>query len=81
METIIQIAQQLAWLGSAFHTSENGSVGRSEAQISARTNHPPFMFNIDFATGALEEKSCWHGLFSNPVIAYNFPIPRMYHFN
>jgi hypothetical protein len=76
METIIQIAQQLAWLGSALRTSESGSVGRSEAQISACTNHPPFVFNIEFATGALEEKSCWHGLFSNPVIAYNFPIPR-----
>jgi len=66
----------LAWLGSALRTSESGSVGRSEAQISPWTDvtHAS-VFNIEFTTDALEEKSCWHDLFSNPVIAYNFPIP------
>jgi hypothetical protein len=33
------------------------------------------MFEIKFTMDALEAESCWHVLFSNPVIAYNFPIP------
>jgi hypothetical protein len=78
-ESIIQIAQQLAWLGSALRTSESGSVGRSEAQISAWTNNLPAIFEIEFATDGLEEKSCWHDLFFNPVIAFNFPISSRDH--
>jgi hypothetical protein len=78
-ESIIQIAQQLAWLGSALRTSESGSVGRSEAQISAWTNNLPAIFEIEFATDVLEEKSCWHDLFFNPVIAFNFPISSRDH--
>jgi hypothetical protein len=78
-ETIIQIAQQLAWLGSALRTSKSDSVGRSEAQISAWAMNSPAVFEIEFATNALEEKSCWHTLFCNPVIAYNFPIPSRDH--
>jgi hypothetical protein len=79
-DNIVEIAQQLAWLGSVLRTSPSGQVSRSHCQISPRSLMSEHMaFSMEFIVTPLEldEKSCWHELFFNPVIAYNFPIdPR-----
>jgi hypothetical protein len=75
---IVEVAQQLAWLGSALRSSPNGEVGRCQYQLSP--NYPEFegdtSFLIKFLVSPLEaqERSCWHALFFNPVVAYDFPL-------
>ncbi|TVY88680.1 hypothetical protein LAWI1_G006923 [Lachnellula willkommii] len=76
-DVIIEVAQQLAWLGTALRTSQYDRVARSECQIYPQmSNRETFRFGIKFSVHPLleEEKSCWHGLFFDPVIAYGFPI-------
>ncbi|KAH8804538.1 chromatin remodelling complex Rsc7/Swp82 subunit-domain-containing protein [Xylogone sp. PMI_703] len=75
---IVEIAQQLAWLGSVFQTSPHTSPGRSECQMLYQPAdfYDDTRFEMKFSVVPLadEESSCWHSLFLNPVIAYNFPI-------
>jgi hypothetical protein len=75
LQILLEIGQQLAWLGSALRTSDTSQVGRSEAQILPLG---PFSsdFQINFTVYPLKESevSCWHNLFVNPVIACGFPI-------
>jgi hypothetical protein len=78
---IVSIAQQLAWLGSALRTSDTKYIGRSQAQLVhlPKTQSPEVVwFELHFRTDLPpdDERICWHDLFFNPVIAYNFPIPK-----
>lgn len=59
-------------MGSALRTSTSGQISRSHCYISGTFS----AFNIGFVETPLGdgEKSCWHALFFNPVIAYNFPM-------
>ncbi|TVY45349.1 hypothetical protein LOCC1_G005972 [Lachnellula occidentalis] len=76
-DTIVEVAQQLAWLGTALRTSHDCNVARSECHIFGQD----LSFQLQFTVFPLEkdEKSCWHGLFFNAVIAYGFPINRRNH--
>jgi hypothetical protein len=73
---VVKIAQQLTWLGSALGTSDNGSVGRSRAQICRGLDVFESSFDINFFTDSMpqDQTSCWHSLVVNPLIVYNFPI-------
>jgi hypothetical protein len=75
-EEIIQIAQQLAWLGTALQHSHSGELAYSSSKIVPTATASP-IFYLTFDTRPLEEnrKCCWHGLFAAAVIAEGFPIP------
>ena len=74
MATLVEVAEQIAWIGSAMRTSDNGSVQYSD---------PIFDFNrLRFRTAPLmdcESQSCWIGLFTNAVIARGFEVPPREH--
>ncbi|KFZ19687.1 hypothetical protein V502_03498 [Pseudogymnoascus sp. VKM F-4520 (FW-2644)] len=74
-ETIIDIAQQLAWMAAALRTSDCDRVHYSKVAICDATGDSSD-FDITFAIEPLpeEEESCWFPLFLNPVIAFGFPI-------
>jgi hypothetical protein len=75
-QDVVEIAQQLTWLGSALGTSNTGSVERSRAHICRGLDAVRTSFDINFFTDSLPEgeTSCWHSLVVNPLIVYNFPI-------
>ncbi|KAG4443521.1 hypothetical protein IFR05_000994 [Cadophora sp. M221] len=71
---IVEIAQQLVFLGSAFATSPTNKIARSYGHISvSRTGEVSISFKVDELPS--QETSCWHDLL-NPVIVENFPIPK-----
>jgi hypothetical protein len=74
----VEVAQQLAWLGSAIQTSPYGEVGRSQCHISDENigYGPCFLMWFYITPIEVNESSCWHELFVNPVIAHNFPIEK-----
>ncbi|KFY86148.1 hypothetical protein V500_07837 [Pseudogymnoascus sp. VKM F-4518 (FW-2643)] len=74
-ETIIDIAQQVAWMAAALRTSDCNRVQYSKVAILDITGNNS-EFSITFAIEPLlkEEESCWFPLFLNPVIAFGFPI-------
>jgi hypothetical protein len=76
-QSLLELGQQLAWLGSALRTSDSNQVGRAEAQIFP-CGSALSAFRIRFAVCPLKENevSCWHNLFVNPVIACGFPISK-----
>lgn len=89
--TIAEIAEQLAWLGSALRSSpyENGvavcvpqidiDYATSSEDTCCKTEiHCTLKFHIEpQAEGPLDQKCvCWHKLFRNPVIVRGFPVPR-----
>ncbi|PQE07314.1 pfs domain protein [Rutstroemia sp. NJR-2017a WRK4] len=74
---VVEVCQQLAWLGSAIQTSPSGRVGRSHFRMVQQDDFgtsPRFLMEFSVTSLGDEENSCWHDLFFNPVIAYNFPI-------
>lgn len=74
---VVEIGEQIAWLGAALRASENGQIGRSQVEILAREKQYDIEFDVRFVSDSLPEgeKSCWHDLFVNPVIVHGFPIP------
>jgi len=72
---IIQIGQQLAWLGSALQHAPSGEVAYSNVRVSSDAIEKLY-FNLTFDISPLEKdpKGCWYGLFSTAVIAKGFPI-------
>ncbi|KAH7312038.1 hypothetical protein BKA65DRAFT_600911 [Rhexocercosporidium sp. MPI-PUGE-AT-0058] len=70
---IIEIAQQLVFLGSALMTSNTGEITRSQGSVCIA---PDGSIDITFCLGDLapSQTSCWQDLFVDPVISYNFPI-------
>jgi hypothetical protein len=73
---IVEIAQQLAWLGSALRTSPSGQVAGSQCHIYPRDPGASFVMQFSVTPLGDEEKSCWQELFFNPVIVYGFPIEK-----
>ena len=78
---IVDVVQQLAWMGAALRTSADGQVQYCEPkleQVTKAKRGEPAAFNITFEVGSFgeEDQSCWLPLFVNPVIARGFPIPE-----
>ena len=80
-ETIIEVAEQLAWLTAAFRSRPEG-VNLSDVNFISTKG---MQFYIE--AGALTEVSnvtptsdtCWHRLVRNVAIAHGFPIPPRSH--
>jgi hypothetical protein len=76
-ETIIELAQQLAWLTAALRSSTTGAV-LSEVDFFAIKETEFFIEPGSLLTlsQTIPEKGpCWHGLVRNVSIANGFPIP------
>ena len=69
------MTQVLAWIGTAFQTSDFKQVQYSEPRITPLS---PCHFSMEFFQTSLvdAERTCWLPLFYNPVIAKGFPIPH-----
>ncbi|EON69931.1 hypothetical protein W97_09196 [Coniosporium apollinis CBS 100218] len=73
---LVELAQQLAWIGAALSPSPFGeATAYSEAKI-AKTDSGPLEFELDFHFNPLHsaETSCWLPLFCGASIAHGFPI-------
>ncbi|KID99359.1 Pfs domain protein, partial [Metarhizium majus ARSEF 297] len=90
-ESIAEIGEQLAWLGSALRSSPyQTGIAVVNAFVSGMwmspanwgTRRSEFSCNINFNLDAVDGTSeipngqCWHDLFRNPVIVKGYPIPR-----
>jgi hypothetical protein len=85
---IIEIGQQLAWLGSALRPSApSNNISSSEPRISILSG-PDATFKLYFEVKEIEASpgesgvngTCWQPLFRNPVIVKGYPIvARNYH--
>ena len=78
---IVEIVQQLAWMGAALRTSANGVVQYCQPNLvdvsKARGALEPADFIISFTMSSIgaKDQSCWLTLFANPAIARGFPVP------
>ncbi|KAI0890573.1 uncharacterized protein GGS22DRAFT_15409 [Annulohypoxylon maeteangense] len=86
-EFVVEIGEQLAWLGAALRPSppDNGIVhctpviSFSDARPSSENWN---LIQIDYKIENCETKSrdengqCWHNLFANPTVVRGYPIPR-----
>jgi hypothetical protein len=77
IKTIIDVLQQLAWLGAALRTSRSDRIEYAIPVVTAQGDEMP-IFDVGFNFKPLHEQEafCWHPLFSNPVIVSGFPISR-----
>ena len=72
---IIDIAQQLAWLGTAYRVPNEGRFARSGFVIHRVQDPLVFKFSLLPLRNIKETlQACWHLLFTNGVLAYGFPI-------
>ncbi|KAL8347836.1 hypothetical protein RB601_002860 [Gaeumannomyces tritici] len=86
-ETIVQVAQVLAWLGAALRCSRykdqpqaTCSVALLTASRSSWAKMPRISCKISFGymelpTPRFSLGQCWHGLFRKPFVVKGFPIP------
>ena len=74
IEDIVDTAQQLAWIGAAFRTSQPNSLQYSEAKMTGGRG----VFSMVFHSKPLPKDtfSCWYQLFTDPVIVRGFPVPK-----
>ncbi|OJD39051.1 pfs domain protein [Diplodia corticola] len=80
-DLLIELAQQVCWLGASLRESSSGSpTTYCEANIANRrlVGIEGPIFDISFTTRPLHstEAPCWLSLFDNAMIAYKFPIPE-----
>ncbi len=80
-DIIVDVVQQLAWMGSALRTSSDDRVQYCEPKLERALKaegSEPAMFNVTYEMSSLgeEDRSCWFPLFTNPVIARGFPVPK-----
>ena len=81
-EDIVDVFQQLIWMGAALRTSQDGRVQYcipKLEEIPRKRERESAGFNVtfDMTSPGEEDRSCWFPLFINPVIAYEFPTaPR-----
>ena len=84
-DIIVEVVQQLAWMGAALRTSRDGRIQYCESKLEGvlkAKGVKTAIFNLTFAMSwpDEEEQSCWFPLFTNPVIAHGFPTaPRNDH--
>ncbi|CAG7566014.1 unnamed protein product [Fusarium equiseti] len=81
VETITEVAQQLAWLTAAFRSCPEG-VTLSDVDFIATKRMQFFieagaLTNVSVVTPTPD--TCWHRLVRNVVIAHGFPIPPRSH--
>ncbi|KAL4887676.1 hypothetical protein BJY04DRAFT_225564 [Aspergillus karnatakaensis] len=84
-QSVIALAQQLAWVGAAFRSSPDESrlalCQPALTQIESDDTGSP-RFRVDYNMKVQDESApilngrCWHGLFKSPAIATGFPIRR-----
>ena len=84
LDIIVSAVSQLAWMGTALRTSADGRVQYCEPkleEVSMAKEAEPVVFNVTFVMSSPGERdqSCWLPLFSNPVIARGFRIPKREH--
>ncbi|KAF6220730.1 hypothetical protein HO133_003163 [Letharia lupina] len=77
-DIVVDVVQQLAWMGAALRTSGDGRIeycdSKLEAVLRARGVAPAILkLTFDMNSPSGEDQSCWFPLFTNPVIAYGFP--------
>jgi hypothetical protein len=78
-EEIIEVAQELAWLGAALQHSPTSDLTYSQARIQQVASiSSKLVFDLHFDTGPPEKdiQACWHKLFSSAVVAEGFSIPK-----
>ncbi|KAL2869911.1 5'-methylthioadenosine/S-adenosylhomocysteine nucleosidase [Aspergillus lucknowensis] len=81
---LIEIGQQLAWLGAALQSAPDNRIAycRPVLAHASPTLMTDWRYELKFtfqhgqSGQPLRKGRCWHGLFSNPVVVYGFPIRR-----
>lgn len=74
-DDIIQVAQQLAWLGATFRIPIEGKLARSEFTIHSTEDPSTFHLKLlPLKEVRTSMSPCWHPLFAGGVLAYCFPI-------
>ena len=78
--TIVDVVQQLTWMGAALRTSKDGRVQYCESKLQevGKAKGVKAIFNLTFDnySPGEDDQSCWFSLFTNPVIAQGFPTAR-----
>lgn len=52
-QTVVEVAQQLAWLGCVLRTSQTSQIGRSQARLCTREGATEAEFELEFEVDAL----------------------------
>lgn len=79
---IVEIGQQLAWLGAALQSSPDDRIVYCRPEMNNHTFMGNLLYELKFTfrhgqSGQPPRNGrCWHSLFSNPVVVYGFPIRR-----
>lgn len=90
--SIAEVAQQLAWLGAALHSSSlDQGVSCCTPYVHADIGSyslPGVSFPLDLIfrvtfrlgtkveTGTVTNGQCWHDLFRNPILVTGYPVPE-----
>ena len=76
-DVIVDVVQQLAWMGAALRSSAGGRVQYCEPKLAEASGATgvELVLDITFAMSSPgeEDQSCWLSLFKDPVIAHRFP--------
>ncbi|OKL58696.1 hypothetical protein UA08_06282 [Talaromyces atroroseus] len=76
---IVEIGEQLAWLGAALQWPDSDGISSVKTQIQSQASHSICIsFHVETESEALStvNGNCWHNLFRSPVVVEGFPIPR-----
>ena len=83
---IVEIGEQLAWLGAALQSSASADkISLSTPHVTADLSFTKPRFSITFPIRELESETkimktqngtCWRPLFNNPVVVEGYPITR-----
>ena len=71
---VIQIAQQLTWFCAVFRVPKDGRFTRSEFVLNSSKRSREFNVKLLKLKNVGPTDMCWHPLFTNGVLAYEFPI-------
>ncbi|KAL4795475.1 hypothetical protein BDV19DRAFT_398686 [Aspergillus venezuelensis] len=81
---IVEIAQQLAWLGAALQSAPYNRIAYCrpvlkrvhdfKANLTDLRFELKFKFRHEKSGQLLRNGNCWHSLFASPVVVYGFPI-------
>ena len=74
-KTIVEVAQQLSWLASAFRRPQYGTTAYSNIQLKAETQSLSIQL-CDLERIRAKDNVCWLPLFTNAVVARGFPVPQ-----
>jgi hypothetical protein len=74
---LVELAQQIAWIGSALSTSPfDGQLAYAKPLLTKTTESKHFEISFRHTRLHDTEKACWLPLFHGAVIATGFPIPE-----